>query len=531
LADRGGDVGVSSSLSVGWEARTAATRYLCVAAHLRRAMLPGRVRDGASGGERDPRPVGRAYARRVIRGPGIIAPCPGVDTAWVIRQCHASWTQMALRDCAAAAVLIACGYFYPAGTALWLGILLAALVLSVSGDRMSPSRRLVGVVVLACAAAAAVDYMVHGGRDVRSFEIPLLGFLVCLLIFSIDVFAVWVRLRRMPAVLGREPRTAFPFGPLVRDLEAASTLHRGNVVFYERGRIVGAGTPDVKRTLTTPIDEPKAGHRPERFKAAELLDYIAGHIRRQGADGDSTFGLPELKVQEVLARPASEIKRAGWSVPPADIRQAANTGASGSADRAYVAARATSWDGELTGSIFVSVALEGRYLRLVVLPYVMAPVVDELRIADQIAARGLTAQVPMSVLGGAREIGQILGAVRERVRKTVEKPAPRKRPEPVPPPSTTRSLREAYAKDATEDLHQREDGARIVQVMEQRVFTVVETFLDEHGIATARFRAQADQVINSYIMFTGDNNNVAVGSGARAGNPAAAQGPQQGAGA
>jgi hypothetical protein len=127
-----------------------------------------------------------------------------------------------------------------------------------------------------------------------------------------------------------------------------------------------------------------------------------------------------------------------------------------------------------------------------------------------------------------REIWQVLGSVRHRIMQADEKrsrPRSRKGKDELAPPSVTRSLREAYAKDITEDLHQQEDAARILQVMEQRVFSVVETFLDERGIATARFRAQVDQVINSYITVTGDNNNVASGMGATAGNMGAGAPP------
>lgn len=517
-----------ASPNVGWEARTAATRYLCAAAHLRLSMVPRRVRDSAAGTARDPHPVGRAYARRVLRGPGIIAPSPGVDTAWVIRHCHASWTQTALRDCCAAGALIACGYFFPVGTGVWMGLIVAALILSARWPRLEPRQRRLDALLLLCVAAAVVSYTVHGGRDSRTFEAPLAGLCVCVVVFAADAFAVWFRLSRLSRTLAQEPGAAFPFGSLPGELDAASELHRGNVVFYERDRVVGAGTSLPKRTLTTPIDEPKEGGRVRSFKAYELLDHIASHLRRQGIDGDGTAALPALGVKEVLAKPVSQMKGARLAVSDAEIRAAADRGPSGGSERAYVVARTTSWDGELTGSIFVSVTLEGRFLRLVVLPYYLAPVVDELRVADGIAARGLATQLVRCVPDGMREIWQILSIARSRMIEAGAKRARRRERKPgdgLPPAPITNSLREAYAKDIAEDLHQREDAARMLQIMEQRVFAVVESYLDEHGIATARFRAQVDQVINSYITFSGDNNNVAVGSGAAAGNGAPAGAP------
>jgi hypothetical protein len=362
VADGGGGLGWASP-EVGWEAQTAATRYLCAAAHLRRPMLPGTVRDGEDAKTRPPHPVGRAYARRVIRAPGIIAPCPGVDTAWVVRHAHASWTQTAIRDLAAVGGLLACGYYFPAGTVAWLALALAVLMLSAAWTMMT-KRRLSAVLVVALATAAATGYLVDGGPEARSFRMPWLWLAYCLLVFTVDAFAVWVRLKRLPRMLRSVPRAPFPFGPLTGDLSAAAALHEGNVVFYERGRIVGAGTRRGESTLTTPIDEAQTGHHVTRFTASQLLDFIADHIRRQGEAGDSTFALPRLSVGEVLARPISARTSSPATVPDADIRAVANQAASGSAERAYVLARATTWDGELTGSVYISVALEGRYLRL-----------------------------------------------------------------------------------------------------------------------------------------------------------------------
>lgn len=502
--------------SVSWEAQTAATRYLCAAAHLRRPMLPRTVRDGEEAAERDPHPVGRAFARHVIRGPGIIAPCPGVDTAWVIRHAHASWTQAAIRDLAAAGGLVACGYYFPAGTILWLGLALCAIVLSAAWKRIPRKRRRLAALAEAAVIAVAAGAMLRGGHEERSLQMPWLWLAFCFLVFLLDAFAVWIRLRRLSKLLSRPPRPPFPLGPLSGDLQAAARLHERNVVFYERGRIVGAGTPSYESTLTTPIDEAQSERRVQRFTASELFDFIASHIRRQGEAGDSTFGLPRLTVGPVLARPIAASKKSPSAVPDAQIRSAADQGTAGTADRAYVVARATTWDGELTGSIYVSVALEGRYLRLTVLPYVIAPVVDELRAIDAIAARGPVRQLLMSTLSAVSEIRMIVAAVRTRTRARLERGA---RPgQGATPLAKTRSLREAYAKERTDDLHQRHDGSRIIQVMEQRVFTVVETFLDEHGIATARFRAQADQVISTYITVSGSNNNIATGAGSNAGN-------------
>ena len=90
----------------------------------------------------------------------------------------------------------------------------------------------------------------------------------------------------------------------------------------------------------------------------------------------------------------------------------------------------------------------------------------------------------------------------------------------------TLTLRERYSEDVSEDLHQAEDGTRIVQVMEQRVFSVTEVFLKDHGIATRVFEQQVNQVLNSYVII--GSNNMAAGQNSQAGENNMQAGPTQG---
>ena len=57
------------------------TRYLCAAAHLRRPMLPDKVIDPGMTEPRPARPVGRAYALRVLSGPGGVIPTSSVTSS------------------------------------------------------------------------------------------------------------------------------------------------------------------------------------------------------------------------------------------------------------------------------------------------------------------------------------------------------------------------------------------------------------------------------------------------------------------
>ena len=57
-------------------------------------------------------------------------------------------------------------------------------------------------------------------------------------------------------------------------------------------------------------------------------------------------------------------------------------------ERHYLRASAASWDGQLVASVYVSAALQGHCLRVVVRPYVLAPIVSDLRAADELLANG-----------------------------------------------------------------------------------------------------------------------------------------------
>lgn len=82
------------------------TRYLCIAPHLRRVMLPKEITEPNTLSARLPLPVGRRYAIRVLFGAEGKLPMPGVSIEPVRRHCRAALLQTFLRDAAAIASVI-----------------------------------------------------------------------------------------------------------------------------------------------------------------------------------------------------------------------------------------------------------------------------------------------------------------------------------------------------------------------------------------------------------------------------------------
>ena len=516
---RGKQVSDAQELPIEDRSEVVAMRYLCGAPFLRYPMLPRKLRKAARRDTREMLPVGRMFAHRVLNGSEMIDPAPGIDVAGLIRHAQTGWRQSQTRDMAIGLSVLACAVRAPLGTIVWLsvGISGALLPLAWSRWRKHGRRRLAAVSVWVLAIGAILDAIARRGGESRSLALPLATLAACLGIYVLDSMTSWYRIRRLPATIVRDPNERRGLRLSPKPVRPATEPQ--NVVAYEHERMVGAGELYSRHTLTIPIEEAQDGRSPQRFHASDLLHYIASHIRNQGVAGTNTHPLPDLRVREVVARPLHLMNGLPVRFSQEAIGHTARSAPSGTAQRVYIAAQATTWGGELVGTIYVSVALEGRFLRLVVLPYVLGPIAEELRTIDKIASRPLLAHVLASSTGAFGELWLVFRTARaagkaliRRLRGLMGEEEMEDEQEP------TRTLRERYAVETSQDLHQIEDGLRITQVMEQRVFAVTETFLDEHGIATKQFQQQVSQVLNSYVIIEGSNNNVATGNGSLAGN-------------
>ncbi|WP_432168613.1 hypothetical protein [Streptomyces sp. bgisy031] len=53
-------------------------------------------------------------------------------------------------------------------------------------------------------------------------------------------------------------------------------------------------------------------------------------------------------------------------------------------------------------------------------------------------------------------------------------------------------------------MHQAEDAARHISILQSRMFSTVSAFLDDHGVSTGEFRRQAAQFVTK-VFINGDH--------------------------
>jgi hypothetical protein len=503
------------------------TRYLCTAPYLRKSMIPrgiaaGSKRPGKRKKEKEELVVGGAFCRLALGDSALLHWMTAVDIAQVVRHAHLGRRQARMRNAVLCVLLPGSVVLAPFGSLVWLFLCASLQVLPWMWSHWPRYRRRIAG-LLAAIVATVVTVIVHRDDEARSLMTPLAALAGCQLVYAADAVVCWYRIRRLPDSLGRAPASRFSIGPLHTGLAAARSAAHENVVVYERDRIVGVGRDFGKHTLTVPINEPEEGKTVQPFLASDLLDFIAWHIRDQGLDDPVTHALPDLQVSTVLAQPIQMPGHAPRRLDETRLHGKLMNPPSSSAERVYTRAQATGWRGEVVGTIFISVALEGRFLRLVVLPYVLGPIAPELRVADAISRRNLPTHLIFSLGSAARELQLAVRAARGRLAKTGkhlkrdqhQPQLPRSASEDDPP--ETKTLRERYSVDTADDMHQTEDGVRWIQIMEQRVFAVTETFLTDHGISTKKFEQQVSQVLNSYVII-GSNNNMTAAENSQAGD-------------
>jgi hypothetical protein len=499
------------------------TRYLCSAPYLRQPMIPRGIATGSKRPGRRKKEklmVGKAFCRVALGDGALLNWMTAVDIPQVVHHAHIGMRQARIRDTVLCCLLLGSAVLAPLGTVVWLFLSATLLTLPwMSRHWRRYRRRIAGL--LAASVITIATVIVHRDGEARSLMTPLAALVGCQIVYVADAIVCWYRIRQVPSSLSRAPASRFGVGPLHAGLAAARSAAHENVVVYERDRIVGVGEAYGKHTLTVPIDEPEQGETVQPFLASDLMHFIAKHIRDQGIADPVTHALPDLQVSEVLARSIQMMRHAPRRLDETRLRGKLMNPPSSSAERVYTRAQATSWGGEVVGTIFISVALEGRFLRLVVLPYVLGPIAPELRVADAIVRRSLLAHLLLSPAIAACELRLAVLATRAHFialaahLKRDQLPSPQLASADDPP--ETKTLRERYSVDTSDDLHQAEDGVRMIQIMEQRVFAVTETFLKDHGISTHQFEQQVSQVLNSYVII-GSNNNMTAAPNSQAGN-------------
>jgi hypothetical protein len=542
-----------------------ATRYLSAAAYLRRTMLPDEITELGIFLPRPPLPVGRAYAIRVLfRAEGVL-PMSAVNDEEVRRHCWAALWQTFFRDAAAVIVLACAAFLDPWGTARTLGIILLVIVFLGRVRLLSP-------VVFAVALGVALVLVLDGVRARASFVAPLICLGVCFLIYMADILWSVGQVRKLwlstppaelpPATmpLQIEQGGSFSVEPTGGDGAHAEVLPGvARQVYYDKDGIVGAGTPFPLLPLTIPLDKPRdPNEHVLEFTASELLTYISDHLLSQGpedgqlrgharspltaapvsdeqpvrdVDAHFTYGLPFLEVGEVVAVPVPRSRkipllpvrvqplRHPGLLPARDVIVVADRSPSEHPERHYVGAVSASWDGQLVASAYISSALQGHYLRVNIRPYVLGPIVSDLRAADEL--RDWHPLVQAGLAAGLT-LRQFVATVK-KVRGVTSKSGGLTRREPIK--RGLLSIRELYAQPITDNVHQAEDADRILRVIELKVLRVTMTFLRECNIdveeSETQFTAfvQTNTIVGAGNIITGGTlNNSSANAGGNQGN-------------
>ncbi|MGN9792640.1 hypothetical protein ACTMTU_16290 [Streptomyces sp. OZ13] len=285
-----------------------------------------------------------------------------------------------------------------------------------------------------------------------------------------------------------------------RAAELAEGQLRPEHPYDAQQRFVGAGldlwapavpTTSLRTTGAGDGGEAEGAARP--FGEAELLEHIgAALLRIEEAEG-LTEPLPGFSVTQVVGiqAPLWLIRARGSKQKEPDLHDS-RYAPSGRPERLYLRARCVTWQGQVTVTMFVNVALEAGRLRLTLRPHVMAPLHNRL-ILNVLREMLPLYQVVLSGLGESL-LDSFTGALAPWYRRREQHGRVQ---DPV-------SVREHFSMAEISDMHQSDDERRLVVLMESCVFDAVSSFLKEHGIDSGNFDQQVSVIINNIQVF-GDN--------------------------
>jgi hypothetical protein len=335
-----------------------------------------------------------------------------------------------------------------------------------------------------------------------------------------------------------------------------------STVFYDKTGILGAGTPLTPVTFTVAVDKPQEGKTIDPFDVSGLLEQISAYVESQGTINDRsdgyahrrvwikgqwhwldipaprenerfsrpgrlpdqgnaafTHGLPNLDVDEVIAIPGPRVRlRPLWRIvarrvlmhvlrinrrqpPGAGDSPAPSDSPSVFPARRYVRARTVTWDGELIISVYVGAALQAHYLRLIIRPYILAPMVPHLRQVEDIADQNIIVHLVVAIRGtalGLFRAATVASKFGRRRDQTARRKSKRTR---------LLSTRERYAMNDTDSVHHQEDARRIFQVVQMKIFDVTETYLEEHNVDIEEFKKQMQIFIEKSMFISGGDNS------------------------
>ncbi len=172
--------------------------------------------------------------------------------------------------------------------------------------------------------------------------------------------------------------------------------------------------------------------------------------------------------------------------------------------RRFLCARMVSWDGEVVASVFISVAYENHFLRVIVRPHVLNPAHPAITGARRQAERTGWDFHQSALWYAAIDTKAALW-------HTVRPPSARSRKPDLDPGAARAavvSLREVYSARYMDDMLQYDDARRYITMMQRRVFAAVQGFLVDHNVDTEAYQAQVTVILNNGVINSGEMGNV-----------------------
>ena len=199
---------------------------------------------------------------------------------------------------------------------------------------------------------------------------------------------------------------------------------------------------------------------------------------------------PIPEPDQLPGSPIGVIRLDFRDLPSGDkLLKLADQSPAGRSERHYLRASTLSFDGQLVVSIYVNVILEGHYVRLLIRPYVLQPLVfDLVTTADLVAWNPLVLAyyaTTMTIRGFLNLAARIGRGNDETGKAGRAKPAK----------AGLRSTRESYARPYVNNIHQAEDSSRIAQVLEEKIFTATMEFLRKRNIDIEDYQRQIQSIM------------------------------------
>jgi hypothetical protein len=529
------------------------TRYLSAAPHLRGGMLGPRTTGHGQIGTRT-RPIGRAYALNVLFGAEGAVPMLAVDTAVVRRQCRIAVLQTTVRDMLTAAVVIASAVLEPLGTAIVFGLAMAIIIIM---GRVRVFSIWTAAAIIAVAVVLFIGIYRRQVSLAVPLASLVICFIIFMADDMLSLYHLR-RVRRIssPRQDPESPNPALAAGPDTAEKEQQAQRPDSNArgegktgradekhdrdgipekissrVYYDDYRFIGAGTPLRPLPFFVPLhNERDADEEIMGFRRSQLLRYIGLHLLTLGVSGGRphgrahgplriageglsfqapvhfTDGFPYLSVMPVAAvhvpesrkHPVFRVKTLRLDYDDKrdaeDILAAADLSQPQDGERYWLRASTSSLDGQIVISIYVHVSLRGHALAIIMWPYILAPVVSDLRVADKLAAQNPFVLMFKAAAMTARQFrmaARRIHALRIRPHGSDE--------------TDTRALglhstRERYANVRLDKMDEAVEADETVKAMIMKITSVTEDYLAECNIDTRDYKTQYTSITHSYTV-------------------------------